>query len=293
MDLKQITYFVAVAEELHFGRAAERVGIAQPALSQQIQQLEQELGGALLLRNKRNVALTAAGQLFLEQARILLAQAAHAKTIARQAFSGMVGELSVGFVEAATWSVLPQMVAAYRMQYPQVKLNLQHFNTAGQLQALRDGTIHVGMIGLPVDDADLALHLIAEEPYWVALPAGHHLVDRAEIFVADLMREKFIVTNREVGPLYYDKIVKVCLDAGFSPEIVQNANEMLTVLSIVSCGIGIALIHESAKNLRSDLVYKPLQGTEQTAYQLSFAWKRENVPPALQGFLRIIKQFYP
>jgi len=292
MDLKQMAYFVAVAEELHFSRAAVRVRIAQPALSQQIQQLEQELGGALLIRNKRNVSLTEAGAVFLSEAKTMLMQAEHAKTVARQAFSGIVGELSVGFVEAATWSALPQVVAAYRTQYPQVKLTLQHLNTAKQIQALQNRNIHVGIIGLPIDNPALSFHLIAKEPYWVALPPGHRLADKSDVFVSDLVREQFVFTNREAGPLYYDKIVKVCLDAGFSPEIIQSANEMLTVLSLVSCGMGIALIHESAKNLRSDLIYKRLLGTDQSAYQLSFVWEKANIPPTLQGFLKIIEKYY-
>jgi DNA-binding transcriptional LysR family regulator len=293
MELRQVKYFVAVAEELHFGKAAKKVGIAQPALSQQIQQLEQELGGMLFIRTKRSVSLTAAGNLFLKEARLLLTQSERAMELVKRAFSGFVGDLVLGFVESATWDILPHVISAYRDQYPDIRITLRHLHTIDQINAIREGNVHVGIVGLPVNDPDLCVYVIKKEPYWVALPPVHRLaVSDSKIFVSNLSQEPFIATNREVGATYYDTMVKVCIDAGFSPSIVQTVNEMQTMLSLVSSGIGIALIHESAKNLRNDIVYKPLHGTNQYAYQMSLVWRKGDTSPIIKGFLEVIRHLF-
>jgi DNA-binding transcriptional LysR family regulator len=151
MELRQVRYFVAVAEECHFGRAAKKIGIAQPALSQQIKQLEQELGGELFTRTKRHVSITDAGKVFLTEAKLLLAQADHAKKTVEDAFSGNVGELVLGFVESATWTVLPRSLAVYRRLYPNVKVLLQPLHTVKQIHAIRDGKIDIGILGTPIN----------------------------------------------------------------------------------------------------------------------------------------------
>lgn len=293
MELRQIKYFITVAEELHFGHAASKLGIAQPALSQQIQQLEQELGGALLNRNKRSVSLTDGGKIFLTEAKVLLAQSLHAQELARQAFSGTIGELILGFVESATWDILPKVILNYRKQYPNVKITLRHLHTVKQINALQQGNIHVGIIGLPISDPNICCHKIKEDPFLVALPIDHPLSSMKEIFITDLAKENFVATNREAGPAYYDNMVKVCMDAGFSPSIVQTANEMVPILSLVSCGMGIALINESAKHLRNDILYKPLRGTNQCAYQISLAWKKDNSSSVMKNFLEVVLDLYP
>lgn len=293
MEFRQLKYFIAVAEELHFGRAANRIGIAQPALSQQIQQLEQDLGGKLLVRTKRSVSLTDAGKLFLNQARLMITQADYAVDITRQAFSGVFGELVIGFVESASWDILPHVIQIYRKRYPDVKIALKHLHTINQLEAIQNGNIHVGISGFPANSSNLNIHIIRKESYWVAMPKEHHLSKKQNIFINDLKTENMVTTNREVGAFYYDSMIKMCMDAGFSPQICQTANEMQTILSLVSCGIGIALIHESAKHLRSDLIYKELLGTNHHAYQPSFVWKKDNISPAVKCFLDIALNLYP
>ncbi len=292
MELRQINYFITVAEELHFRKAADRIGISQPALSQQIQQLEEEIGGELFIRSKRKVSLTEAGKAFLPEAISLITQSVRAVDITRKAFSGLIGELTIGFVESATWDILPSILKIYRKLYPEVRISLLRLSTAQQVKQLAENKIHGGIVGYPVKEP-LSCYSLREESYWVALPAGHSLTAVDMIRIEDLKKEEFITTSRETGQFYYDSMVKVCMDGGFSPMIVQTANEIYTVLSLVSCGIGIALIHESAKNLRNDVIYKPLYGTKQWAYQFSFAWKEENAAPAVKCLLEVIKEMYP
>ncbi|MDF2652563.1 MAG: LysR family transcriptional regulator [Paenibacillus sp.] len=293
MELRQVAYFVAVAEECHFGRAARKIGIAQPALSQQIKQLEQELGGELFNRTKRHVSITDAGKVFLNESKLLLAQANHATKAVKSAFSGSAGELVLGFVESATWDILPRTLAAYRRLYPNVHVSLQPLHTINQMNAIREGKVHIGILGMPVDDPALSVYVLRKEAYLVALPAHHHLITKTKIHVQDLAEEPFVTTVREVGPSYYDSRIKVCMDAGFSPIIVQTARDMQTVLALVSSGLGIALINDSAKHIRDDVVYKPLFGTHQHAYQMSFTWKKENHAPIIEGFLKVMQQLYP
>jgi DNA-binding transcriptional LysR family regulator len=292
MELRQVRYFVAVAEECHFSRAAKKIGIAQPALSQQIKQLEQELGGELFTRTKRHVSITDAGKVLLTEAKLLLAQADHAKKTVEDAFSGTVGELVLGFVESATWTVLPRSLAVYRRLYPNVKVLLQPLHTVNQVHAIRDGKIDIGILGTPIEDSTMSIYTLKKESYIVALAKNHHLVSKAKINVKDLAHESFITTVREVGASYYDSMIKVCMDADFNPSIIQTATDMQTVLALVSSGLGIALINDSAKHIRNDVVYKPLFGTNQQAYQMSFAWRTENESQVVKNFLNVIQQLY-
>lgn len=203
MEFRQLKYFIAVAEELHFGRAANRVGIAQPALSQQIQQLERDLGGKLFVRTKRTVFLTDAGKLFLNQARLMITQADYALDITRQAFSGVFGELIIGFVESASWDILPHVIQIYRRKYPDVKIALQHLHTINQIEALQSGNIHIGISGFPANNPNLNFHIIRKESYWVAMTKEHNLANKQAIFISELKNENMVATNREVGAFYY------------------------------------------------------------------------------------------
>lgn len=293
MELRQVIYFIAVAEELHFGRAAKRVNIAQPALSQQIIRMEQELGGRLFLRNKRSVSLTDAGKAFLPEAKLLLSQADHAQQTAKSAFSGEVGELVLGFVESAAWDVLPKVLRQYREQYPNVKITLLQRNTADQVKEIQSGHMHIGIAGLPIDDPHLSVHIVRKEPIVAALPKDHRLAEKEKLYASDLAHEPFVTTVRENSNQYFDTMVKVCMDAGFSPAIVQEANEIQTVLALVSSGMGVALTHDSAKHLRNDIVYKTLCGTQLNGYQMSFVWKEQADKAIINRFLEVVRQLFP
>ncbi|MEW9699657.1 LysR family transcriptional regulator [Paenibacillus sp. SI8] len=293
MELRQVNYFIAVAEELHFGRAASRVGIAQPALSQQIIQLERELGGKLLIRTKRSVKLTEAGQLFLDEVKVLAAQSDHAIQTVKRALSGESGTLAVGFVESTVWDILPQVIRAYRACYPEVDVNLHTLNSSAQIRALQDGSLSVGIVGVPLDQPELQFHVIREESVRIALPIDHRLADKPEIAMSDLEGEPFISTTRETGTAYYDAMIHICMKAGISPHIIQTAVNMVTVLSLVSSGMGIAMVHESAVHLRNDIAYRPIQGVNEPVYRISLAWRKRDISPILQGFLNVILPMYP
>lgn len=274
MELRQLIYFNAVAEELHFGKASKKVHISQPALSLQIQQLEKELGGLLFVRTKQHVSLTDAGTIFWKHTKQILLQSEKAIHLTHESFLGNYGQLTIGFVESATWSVLPFVIKNYRNVYPDVKLTLQHLHTIKQIDAIKKNELDIGIIGLSPNDHDLDFHTIQSEPYVAAFSQEHPFCKKKCIKLSDLKYENFITTTRKVGPEYYDRVTQLCLKAGFSPKICQEADEMQTILSIVSCGMGIALIHKTAQNLRSDLVYKSLTGTHESAYELSLVWRK-------------------
>lgn len=208
MELRQVRYFVEVAEKLNFTRAADKIGIAQPALSQQIKQLEIELGGNLFVRTKRKVMLTNAGTLFLAEAKLLLEQAEHAKDIARQVFSGLSGKLVIGFVESSTWEILPKILSIYSKKYPNVKIVLRHLHTNNQVEALKNNTIDIGIIGLPINDSALHIHTIRKDHYWVALQKGHPLSCQKKIHITDLSNERIreLATLKVLG--FYRKEMK-------------------------------------------------------------------------------------
>lgn len=293
MDLRRIEYFVAVANTLHFGRAAKQIGIAQPALSQQIKLLEQELGGELLKRNKRSVSLTAAGNVFLAEADKLLALSDHAQKTAKRAFSGEVGELTIGFVESAMWEILPKVIKKHQEEYAGVKLILHQLNTQDQLKALQMGDISIGIIGLPIEKSEKwYTKQVRNEPIVAALAKDHHLSDSSILFPKDLSQEAFIMIDRKFGMHYHDTMLKICLGAGFHPSIIQEVDKFQTVLSLVSSNLGVSLIPESARYLRNDVLYKPLQGTENNTFPLSFIWRKEKHSPVVANFIQLIEDDY-
>ncbi|WP_051384777.1 LysR family substrate-binding domain-containing protein [Sporolactobacillus laevolacticus] len=198
----------------------------------------------------------------------------------------------LGFVESATWAILPRTLAIYRKLYPDVKISLQPLHTVNQINAIRDGKIDIGILGKPVDDSALSVYTLRKECYLVALPGDHPLVSKVKIHIKDLAQESFVTTLRAVGAPYYDSMIKVCMDENFSPSIIQTATDMQTVLALVSSGMGIALINESARHIRDDVVYKPLFGANQIAYQMSFAWRTGNESHVIKNFLNVIQRLY-
>lgn len=219
-------YFVAVAEELHFGRAAKRVHVVQPALSQQISRLEEELGVRLLKGTKRKVELTEAGQVFLERARDTLAQAETAAEDARRAALGQTGRWVLAFVGLATYSVLPDILSAYRKSYPGVELVLHELTSMEQIKRLREGAIQAGFVRPPVDDESLCSETVEREPVVVILPEGHPLADRDAVRLEDLASEPFVMVPRSREPNLYDLYISMCRQAGFSLHIAQEANRI-------------------------------------------------------------------
>ena len=289
MELRHLRYFLTVAEELHFGRAAERLCIAQPPLSQQIQQLERELGFALFHRAHRRVTLTDAGQLFLQEARDTLANlekaAAHGRRVAR----GEAGWLGIGFVGSATYALLPKVLSAFRERYPGVELVLRELVSAKQAQALRERRIHIGFARPPLVDEDVISEVIVREPLLAALPATHALISRQTLPLTILAEEAFILFPRYLRPSYADVVIAACAEAGFAPNVVQETAEIHTAVSLVAAGLGVTLVPESVQNVqRAGVAYRCLEPPAPIT-ELAAVYRREDSSPTLQAFLEIVR----
>ncbi len=290
MELRHLRYFVAVAEELHFGRAAERIHIAQPPLSQQIRQLEEEIGVKLFQRTKRRVQLTHAGEIFMEEARQILAHSQKAVGLARRADRGEIGRLIVGFVGSMTYRFLPSALRSFRDQFPDVELVLRELTTDQQLKALRDRAIDVGFLRQPIKDDALNIETIFREPLILALALDNVLVNSLHISLEMLAREPFVMVSRQESPTFYDLIIGLCHQAGFSPRVVQEAIQMPTILSLVSVGIGVTLVPASVQNLQVlGVTYKPLKGGGKDI-ELAVARRRNDQSPVLFAFLDVVRE---
>ncbi|AGY59358.1 LysR family transcriptional regulator [Gloeobacter kilaueensis] len=290
MELRHLRYFLAVAEELHFGRAAARLHIAQPPLSQQIQALEQEIGVSLFERGRRPVQLTYAGQVFLESIRPVLAAVEQAVLTARQASRGEVGRLVVGFVSAAAYSLLPDTWRVFRERYAEVTLVLNELPQDTQLRALYEDRIDVGFVYLPLLDAEIAHLSILQQPLVAALPANHPLASYPIIALEQLRAEPFILFPRQFGPSYYDQLVGLCFEAGFSPKVVQEANNIQTTIHLVAGGIGVALVPASVRNFqRSGVVYRELADPK-AQVEVAAIWRENNASPVLEAFLNVVRE---
>ena len=290
VELRHLEYFVAVAEELHFGKAAARLRMAQPPLSQQIRKLEEELEVQLFYRTKRHVQLTEVGEIFLEEARQTLAQAAHAREMAQKAGRGELGRLAIGFVGSAVSEALPLLLVRFRERFPDVELTLRELTTSQQIRALRDGRIQVGLLRPPINDVTLSVETLLKEPLLVALPEQHPLAVYPALSAETLAHEDFIIFPRPQGPGLYDQIISLCQQAGFSPHIVQEAIQMQTILGLAAAGLGVALVPASARHLRSaGVAYRVLQPSV-IHVEMALAWSKDATWPTLQAFLGVARE---
>lgn len=289
IELRHLRYFMAVAEELHFGRAAERLHIAQPPLSQQIRQLETELGFQLFYRTKRSVQLTEAGLVFFNECQRLLRQLDQAIQTGRQVSRGELGQLAIGFVSSAAYNVLPAILRSFRAEVPSVSLDLHELTTDQQLTWLSEGRIDVGFVRPPIEESSLHLMTIFHEPLVAALPETHSLARQSDISLQALAAESFILFPRLLAPGLYDQIISLCQQAGFSPNVVQQAIQMQTIISLVAAEIGIAIVPVSLQNLqRTGVVYKPLREPTPKA-AIAVAWRKSDPSPTVQRFLATVQ----
>jgi DNA-binding transcriptional LysR family regulator len=262
VELRQLRYFLAVADAGNFSRAAERLHISQPPLSMQIKALEREIGAQLLTRGNRGVTLTTAGSVFREETRALLARLEHARSKALQAGRGEIGTLSVGFVSIADYSILPPALRSFRARYPRVEVELHELTTDAQIRELRAERLDLGIALAPVDEPDLTFEAVLREPLLLAAPSAHSVLrNPGAIDLRALASASFIVPPREIAPGLYDLIISHCRSVGFTPRITQEARQMQTVIGLVAAGMGVALVPSSVRNLkRSGVRYRPLSG---------------------------------
>jgi DNA-binding transcriptional LysR family regulator len=292
MELRHLRYFIAVAEELHFGRAAERLHIAQPPLSRQIRDLEREVGTPLFERVPRGVELTPAGRAFLPEARLTLGQAERAQRTAQRAARGEIGRLRVGFVEAATYrGILPDVLGFFRMHLPDIGISLLEMDPVEQAEAFRDGRIDLGILHSPPADADrwLRVEPVYADSLVAAIPRTHELAARKRITLANLAAEPFVLFPRYAAPALYDDIIAHCRDAGFSPRIVQEAEGWHTLAGLVGAGVGVAFVPRSFTNFqRPGVVYRPVRALS-VDMQMSAVWKRGEKSPVRERFVTALQ----
>jgi DNA-binding transcriptional LysR family regulator len=292
MELRHLRYFVALTEELHFGRAARRLGISQPPLSQQIKALEYELGVALFERTSRHVALTGAGRLFLIEARKTLAQAAHAIDIARRAQQGEVGELSIGFSSSVPFTpVVVEALSAFRELWPAVRLNLTEMPRGEQIEALAQERIDIGFIRgfeTPSLSIPVTVRMLLTEPLLVAMRSDHPLAAQAGLpTIGDLRGAQFVLYRQAFGLGFNEHLTRLCARAGFAPRVVQEATGLSTLLGLVAAGMGITILTRSLGALHPEnIVFRTLDDPE----ALSKLWLlyRSRLPTAAQAFVDLI-----
>lgn len=290
MELRHLRYFIAVAEELHFGRAALRLSIVQPSLSQQIRQLEDELGFPLLHRTKRSVELTAAGKVFLSEARNVLAQVQNAKRAALRAHRGEEGRLVIGYISSSAFDLLPGMLSAYRERFPNVEVALREMTTPEQVRALEEGHIQIGLLRLPISSPLVNTKVVRQEPIVCVLPEGHSLAQRERIAVPMLAHEPFVLQSRQLGGGYYVQLMKLCLSFGFSPNVIQEVTETYAIVSLVAAGIGVSLVPLSTRAIRNQgVVYRELEGTTAQT-EIAIAWQHNDHSMIVQNFLSVASE---
>lgn len=262
MELRQLRYFIAVAEELHFRRAAARLHISQPPLSQQIRALEDELGYPLLARTRRRVELTAAGESFLRDARALLSELDGAVEAARRIDAGQTGRLRVNFVGSALLSIVPGIVQRFRAVRPAVEIELRERSTVEQLRAVAAGVVDVGLVRPPIEDVpELRTQTVLRERTVAALPSGHELASLRRIPLRRLGSEPLVMFPRSQAPGFHDLLMSVMSAPGTHPQVVQYAPEMLTIIGLVATGIGVSLVPASVTRLALDgVTYRPATG---------------------------------
>jgi DNA-binding transcriptional LysR family regulator len=294
-DFRQLRYFVAVAEELSFTRAALRLHLSQPPLSQQIQALEQDLGVVLLERTKRRVALTEPGRVFLDQAREILAKADEARSHVTAAAAGHSGQLRLAYTVSVSFHpALPQALLRYRQLAPNVRLQLSEMYTEPQYAALLAGQIDVGFVrdepSHLQDARNVRLTVVDREPLLLALPSGHSLAGRSSISLQEVAGDAFVSQPRELASTLYDRLVKLAAKAGFRPTISQQAQQINGLLALVAAGLGLALVPASMRAVRLTGVSYVLLEDADAYLLLAVVSRADDESPVLQQFLSTVAE---
>jgi DNA-binding transcriptional LysR family regulator len=290
MDLRQIRYFLVLANELNFTRAAGRLHISQPPLTRQIQQLEASMGVVLFERTTRGVALTQAGAVFLEEARKIVALTDQATNKTRLAHQGQLGRLDIGVFGSAILNVIPTLLIELRKTHPDIVISLQNTTKIQQVEAVREKRLDIGFNRVFPEVEDLVVETVMMESLYVAMHKDHELVRRRTLAVKDLNNQPLILFPNNVRPTFADNVVALLRDEGLTPNVVHEVEDVMTCIALVSAGLGMAVVPESAVNLQLPGVrYHPLRSAE-AKVDLSCVYRADNASPALMVFLDIARK---
>ena len=291
MELRHLKYFRTVAEELHFGKAAIRLNMSQPPLSLQIRQLENELGVPLFRRTKRNVELTEEGEVFLEKVYQLFTSLDEAIETVKMVNRGEIGEIVIGFIASAAYDILPIIMKHYKQHYPDMHVILKQLTSEKQIKALQEGSLHIGIVSEPIEYEEITHKIIRCEPMVIAIQKEHPLASKSSaVNLIEFANDSFVLTGRKSNPRYYDGVINCCYQAGFSPQIIQETEEMSSVLSLVSAGIGVAVVPASMQLLlATKIVYRDLRNINYRT-TTALAWQSDNNSPIIQAFINLVKE---
>lgn len=290
MELRQLRYFVAVAEERHFGRAAKRLRLSQPPLSAQIKGLEEELGVKLFQRSTRQVALTDAGRTFLERAEGILEAVEEAKEVAKGANEGVRGRLEIGFISSATLGLLPPAIRLFRERFGGIEIELRELTSAQQIDALYAGEIRVGLVRLPLRAPGLRFEPLQEESFLVALPSGHPLEALESVPLEAMVDQPLIFFTRQLMPSLHAQIVELFQRVGAFPNVVQHAVHLQTIVGLVASDVGLAILPEPAERLsREGVVYRSLDAPDATSW-VGLARVEDDGSLLVENFVRTVRE---
>jgi DNA-binding transcriptional LysR family regulator len=286
VEFRHIRYFVALAEELNFNRAAKRLHIAQPPLSRQIRKLEKQIGTQLFHRSKRQVQLTAAGKAFLNKAYQIMDQMEQAYIHARMTGTGLEGEIRIGFT-GSVHDIIPT-IREFRSRFPHIGVYLKHLNSLEQIEALHKGRLDLGVVGVPIHHPQLEVYPVAEVPFMAVLPENHPLADQEPLYLRDLAEETFIITPRSTGQLYYDMITGLFQQSGILPSFTIQAHDLQTVMALVESGMGVTLMPSYIQSYKG-IVFRKVKDAEMYVQAL-LVWRKDNHSPVLDNLLGMIRK---
>lgn len=293
MELRHLRYFVAVAENMHFGRAAQQLHIVQPALSKQIAALERELGVELFTRAKHRIEFTPAGKAFFAEARDILQRADHAARTAKMTASGAIGSLDIGFIGQAMFSFLPPVLREYRRRYPDVRFVLQELPSAIQLGELGQGRLDAGFVRPSGHDELIRFITISREAYVVGLAEDHPLAAESVVDLADCADETFVLVSRTAAPISFDQGLAVCQSYGFTPQVIEEGTTPAARFGMVSAGVGVTIAPESSIRYPwQGVAFRPLTRRD-VEVELAFAYRTTNESVALRSFCETLQTLLP
>jgi len=293
MEFRHLRYFLALSEELHFGRAARRLNISQPPLSLNLRQLEESIGARLFHRNSKEVRLTAAGRAFVPAARALLDQAAEAGRHAREVDRGFEGRLRIGLVSSMLYRGLPELLREFQARHPQLRVVLRELNSQDQVMELMHGQLDAGFVHTMRVPTDMSRLLFSTEPFVCCLPAAHPLAGARRLALKRLQEEPFVMFSRAASPDYYERVLAICSAAGFYPEVRHEVRHWLSVVTLVAQGLGVALVPAALK--RSGIpgaVFVPV-GTATARSEAFCVWRSADDNAGLQAFVEAVRAAAP